>query len=133
VGARLADKALMPTIGGLLAWSALVLAAIPFTAPYTLAICINIFLLGTVVALGPALQIRLMDTAGDAQTLAAALNHSAFNLANALGAWLGGLAVTAGFGWASTGWVGAGLAILGLAVFASSLGGQQAASGGPSA
>ncbi|TLZ16171.1 MAG: MFS transporter, partial [Gammaproteobacteria bacterium] len=55
------------------------------------------------------------------------------NIANALGAWLGGLAVTAGFGWASTGWVGAGLAVLGLAVFASSLGRQQAASGGPSA
>ena len=43
------------------------------------------------VAIGPALQIRLMDVAGDAQTLAAALNHSAFNAANALGAWLGGV------------------------------------------
>ncbi|HEY9028230.1 MAG TPA: MFS transporter, partial [Burkholderiaceae bacterium] len=106
VGARLADKALMPTIGGLLAWSALVLGAIPFTAPYTLAICINVFLLGTTVALGPALQIRLMDTAGEAQTLAAALNHSAFNIANALGAWLGGAAIAAGMGWTSTGPVG---------------------------
>src|SRR5262249_43129155 len=118
VGARLADKALMPTIGGLLAWSALVLAAIPFTAPYTIAICINVLLLGTVVALGPALQIRLMDTAGDAQTLAAALNHSAFNLANALGAWLGGVAIAAGLGWTSTGPVGVLLALGGLAVFA---------------
>ena len=117
VGARLADKALMPTIGGLLVWSALVLGAIPFTAPYTLAICVNIFLLGTVVALGPALQIRLMDTAGDAQTLAAALNHSAFNMANALGAWLGGEAIASGLGWTSTGPVGVLLAFGGLAVF----------------
>ena len=122
VGARLADKALMPTIGGLLAWSALVLGAIPFTAPHTVAICINVFLLGTVVALGPALQIRLMDTAGDAQTLAAALNHSAFNLANALGAWLGGIAIAAGLGWTSTGPVGVALAFGGLAVFATSMG-----------
>src|SRR6202000_3025731 len=58
VGARLADKALMPTIGWLLAWSVLVLGAIPFTAPYTLAICVNVFLLGTVVAIGPDAQIR---------------------------------------------------------------------------
>jgi DHA1 family inner membrane transport protein len=121
VGARLADKALMPTIAGSLAWSALVLGAIPFTAPYTVAICINVFLLGTVVALGPALQIRLMDTAGDAQTLAAALNHSAFNMANALGAWLGGTAIAAGLGWTSTGPVGVALALGGLAVFAASL------------
>jgi DHA1 family inner membrane transport protein len=120
VGARLADKALMPTIGGLLVWSALVLGAIPFTAPYTVAICINVFLLGTVVALGPALQIRLMDTAGDAQTLAAALNHSAFNIANALGAWLGGVAIAAGLGWTSTGPVGVLLAFGGLVVFAAS-------------
>ena len=121
VGSRLADKALMPTIGGLLVWSALVLGAIPFTAPYAVAICINVFLLGTVVALGPALQIRLMDTAGDAQTLAAALNHSAFNLANALGAWLGGVAIAAGLGWTSPGPVGVVLAFCGLLVFAASV------------
>ena len=121
VGARLADKALMRTIGGLLVWSVLVLAAIPFTAPYTVAICINVFLLGTIVAFGPALQIRLMDTAGHAQTLAAALNHSAFNTANALGAWLGGVAIADGLGWTSTGWVGVLLAFGGMAVFAASM------------
>jgi MFS transporter, DHA1 family, inner membrane transport protein len=44
--------------------------------------------------------------------------HSAFNLANALGAWLGGLAIAAGYGYASTGWVGAVLGLAGLAVFA---------------
>jgi DHA1 family inner membrane transport protein len=121
VGARLADKSLMRTIGGVLAWSVLVLAAIPFTAPYTVAICLNVFLLGTICAIAPALQIRLMDTAGDAQTLAAALNHSAFNTANALGAWLGGAAIAGGLGWTSTGWVGVLLAFGGMAVFAASL------------
>jgi DHA1 family inner membrane transport protein len=58
-----------------------------------------------------------MDVAADAQTLAAALNHSAFNIANALGAWLGGITIAAGYGWASTGWVAAVLPVLGLAVF----------------
>ncbi|MNY68663.1 MFS transport protein AraJ [compost metagenome] len=59
-----------------------------------------------------------MDVAGEAQVLAAALNHSAFNVANALGAWLGGVAISAGLGWNSTGWVGALLALAGLGVFA---------------
>jgi DHA1 family inner membrane transport protein len=46
--------------------------------------------------------------------MAAASNHSAFNLANAGGAWLGGLAISAGWGWASPNLVGAALAVAGL-------------------
>ena len=121
VGARLADRALMPTIGGILAYAAVVLAAFSVTAHHPVAASINILLVGTLVAIGPALQIRLMDVAGDAQTLAAALNHSAFNMANALGAWLGGVAIDAGLGWTSTGWVGALLALAGLALFAAAM------------
>jgi DHA1 family inner membrane transport protein len=68
----------------------------------------------------PALQTRLMDVAGDAQTLAASLDHSAFNLANALGAWLGGIAARRA-GWNATRWVGAGMAIVGLGLLAASL------------
>lgn len=120
-GAKLADRALMPTVGGVLVWSALVLGAFVFTAPHPWLASLNVMLVGTAVALGPPLQIRLMDVAGDAQTLAAALNHSAFNLANALGAWLGGVTIAAGMGWTSTGWVGMLLALGGLAVFAWSL------------
>lgn len=63
------------------------------------------------------LQTRLMDVAGDAQALAAALNHSAFNTANAIGPLLGGLAIEAGFGWTSTGYVGCALAMAGLCVW----------------
>jgi DHA1 family inner membrane transport protein len=58
-----------------------------------------------------------MDVAEDAQTLAAALNHSAFNTANALGPWLGGMAIAAGWGWTSTGWVGSALALGGFMVW----------------
>ncbi|MDT4844238.1 Inner membrane transport protein YdhP [compost metagenome] len=118
LGSRLADRALMPTVGGMLVWSIVVLVAFVFTAQHVVLGSINIFLIGTVVAIGPALQIRLMDVAGEAQVLAAALNHSAFNVANALGAWLGGVAISAGLGWTSTGWVGALLALAGLGVFA---------------
>ena len=118
LGSRLADRAVMPTIGWMLVWSITVLLAFSFTAHHVVAGSINVFLIGTVVAIGPALQIRLMDVAGDAQALAAALNHSAFNTANALGAWLGGVAISAGLGWTSTGWVGALLALAGMGVFA---------------
>ena len=77
------------------------------------------------MALGPVLQTRLMDVAADAQTLAAASHHSAFNIANALGAWLGGLAIAAGYGFAATGWVGAILALAGLGVFALSMASER--------
>jgi DHA1 family inner membrane transport protein len=56
-----------------------------------------------------------------AQTLAAALNHSAFNVANALGAWLGGSAIAAGLGWTSTGWVDTLLALGGMLVLGAAL------------
>lgn len=127
VGAWFADRNLMATIGGVLASSAVVMTVLWLTAenPYMLSACV--FLVGCSVAIGPALQTRLMDVAADAQTLAAALNHSAFNIANALGAWLGGLAIAAGYGFASTGWVGAALAVAGLAVFGLSLASDQRA------
>jgi DHA1 family inner membrane transport protein len=121
VGARLADRALLPSIGGVLVWNATMLGLLVFTASHPWLAIINVLLIGTGFALVPALQTRLMDVAADAQTLAAALNHSAFNMANALGAWLGGVVIAAGYGWTSTGWVGASLAIAGVAVFATSL------------
>ena len=62
------------------------------------------------------LQLRLMLVAGQAQALGAALNHASLNVANALGAWLGGLVIAAGFGYTATSWVGAGLSLAGLLV-----------------
>ncbi|MDB6084938.1 MAG: major facilitator superfamily 1 [Gammaproteobacteria bacterium] len=118
IGAKLADRALMRTIGGVLIWNIIVLSSFSLAAPYPWLVTIAVLLVGTGVAIVPALQTRLMDVAHESQTLAAALNHSAFNIANALGAWLGGLAIDSGFGWASTGWVGALLAVAGLGIFA---------------
>lgn len=116
IGGRMADRALLPAIFWILAWNILCLALFALTAHSSAWVILSLFLLGMGFALVPALQTRLMNVAGEAQTLAASLNHSAFNLANALGAALGGLSVSAGFGWASTGWVGALLALGGLVV-----------------
>jgi DHA1 family inner membrane transport protein len=116
VGGWLADRALMASILIGLVWSGVVLGLFVLAAHNPWTAVADLFLMGGVVAIVPALQTRLMDTAGDAQTLAAALNHSAFNLANALGAWLGGLSIAAGFGWTSTGWIGAALALAALPI-----------------
>jgi DHA1 family inner membrane transport protein len=116
-----ADRALMPTVGGILLWSAVSLALFPFAAGHLWTLLPVVFMIGCGGGLGAVLQTRLMVVAGDAQTLAAALNHSAFNAANALGPWLGGMAIAAGYGWTSTGWVGLALAMGGLLVWAISL------------
>jgi DHA1 family inner membrane transport protein len=112
-----ADRAQMPAIGGVLLWSAGALALYPMATGSLWTLMPVVFLIGCGGGLGAVLQTRLMDVAGDAQTLAAALNHSAFNFANALGPWLGGLAIAAGYGWASTGYVGAALALGGFAIW----------------
>jgi MFS transporter, DHA1 family, inner membrane transport protein len=62
------------------------------------------------------LQLRLMQVAGDAETIGAAMNHASLNVANALGAWLGGVVVAAGYGFTAPSWVGVGLSVLGLLV-----------------
>jgi DHA1 family inner membrane transport protein len=113
-----ADRALMPTGGGLLLFSAVALILFPLAAPHPLWITLDVFAIGIGGSLGSVLQTRLMDVAEDAQALAAALNHSAFNTANAIGPFAGGLAIDAGLGWSSTGPVGAALAVGGLLVWA---------------
>ncbi|PSJ38557.1 MFS transporter [Allosphingosinicella deserti] len=118
---RFADRWLMPTAGALLIWSAISLALYTVSAGNIWTISAAVFAIGVGGALGTVLQTRLMDVAEEAQSLAAALNHSAFNFANALGPWLGGLAIAAGYGWTSTGWVGAALALGGLLFWALSL------------
>lgn len=114
---RLVGRHVMLGLGWLLVWSAAMLALYPFALHHPYWVCIQVVLIGMSGAVGTLLQIRLMDVAKDAQTLAAALNHSAFNAANALGPFLGGLTINAGWGWASTAWVGVALAIIGLIVW----------------
>ncbi|MCB4859747.1 MFS transporter [Sphingobium sp. PNB] len=117
VAASAADRAPNRTAIGVLLWSAASLALFPLMAGNIWSLSLVIFLIGCGGGLGSVLQTRLMDVAGDAQTLAAAAHNGAFNVANALGPWLGGLAISAGYGLTSTGWIGAGLALGGLAVF----------------
>jgi DHA1 family inner membrane transport protein len=62
------------------------------------------------------LQLRLMSVSGEAQTLGAAMNHASLNIANALGAWLGGLVIAAGYGYRAPALVGAALSVVGIAV-----------------
>ena len=73
-----------------------------------------ITMLGSVLVVN--LQLRLMDVAGDAQTLGAAMNHASLNIANALGAWLGGLVIAAGWGLRAPALVGLGLSLAGVAI-----------------
>lgn len=121
VGAKLADLSLMRTIGWSLLVYFLVLVTLSLTAHIPAMLFLCCFLIGCSFVVGPALQTRLMDVAGNAQTLAAALNHSAFNVANALGALLGGLSISHGYGYASMGYVGAIMAVCGFAVFSISV------------
>jgi DHA1 family inner membrane transport protein len=107
----------MPSLYGALGGLGLVLALFVVTAHNQVAAAVTIFLIGaTGMACVPIIQTRIMEMARDAPTLAAAANHSAFNLANAAGAFLGGRAIGAGLGWTSPDWVGAILAAAGLAL-----------------
>lgn len=113
----LTDRALRPTLYVSLAALALVLTAFHFTAHLKGAALVTVVLIGAVGFLTTTpLQMLVMHKAQQAPTLAAASNQSAFNLANAGGAWVGGLALSAGWGWTSPPLVGAVLAALGLAV-----------------
>ena len=93
------------------------MALYPLAAGQLWSMLAIVFLIGIGGALGTVLQTRLMDIARDGQSLAASLNHSAFNTANAIGPWAGGLAIAGGYGWTSTGIVGAGLALGGFAIW----------------
>ncbi|MFJ4960861.1 Inner membrane transport protein YdhP [Streptomyces sp. ADI96-02] len=112
----LTDRALRPTLYGSLGALAVVLAAFPLTVHVQWAALVMVVLLGAVGFMTTTpLQMLVMNKAKDAPTLASASNHSAFNLANAGGAWLGGVAIAAGWGWTSPALVGAVLAVIGLA------------------
>lgn len=125
IGMTLGNLIMPPVLGKnplrgvafLLLWSTFWLCCYPFVSQQQLLLAIVVCCIGMGGAIGTLLQIRLMDIAGRAQTLSAALNHSAFNTANALGPFLAGLAIDAGFGFSSAGFVGAALAIAGFIVW----------------
>ena len=117
-GAWLVDRNINLAAIIALAGSAVIMFAFSTVLHSNFALMLIVFLIPTFVnGLGPALQTRLMDFAGDAQTLAASLNHSAFNIANALGASLGSVLLAHQFGYGSLGIGGALLSIGGLLVY----------------
>jgi MFS transporter, DHA1 family, inner membrane transport protein len=108
------------------AGTVIALVAFFFAAPYVVPAMVLVFavaVISSIVAIN--LQMRLMHAAGDAQMLGAALNHSALNTANGLGAWLGSVAISAGYGYRASSLVGAGLAVAGLVIFALGLAAQR--------
>ena len=115
LGGRLADLALFRSLVAALISLGALLALVALTASSPAALVVGVLLVSVGASvLAVCLQMRLMETAGEAQMLGAALNHSALNLANALGAWLGGLVIAAGLGYRAPSVVGAGLAAAGL-------------------
>ncbi|SCY38507.1 MFS transporter, DHA1 family, arabinose polymer transporter [Rhodococcus erythropolis] len=119
VGGYLADRALMKglflSMGSLVVILAVFVIAVrnPYTA------LVFVFLIGLAgSSMVPGIQTRLMDVAEDAQTLAASLNHAALNIANAFGAWIGGVVIAAGYGYTAPAAVGSLLAVAGLVVLA---------------
>ncbi|MBF6061770.1 MFS transporter [Nocardia terpenica] len=134
VGGRFADRHLMPmlylTLGGL----AIALGLFTVTAHNKITAGITVMLIGALgFATVPPLQKRVLDHAASAPTLAAALNIGAFNLGNALSAWLGGLVIAAGYGYTAPNWVGVALSgtALGLAVLSGALERRTRVSGEP--
>jgi DHA1 family inner membrane transport protein len=121
LGGRLADRALFRSLVGAMVTVLVLLLLVGAAASAGALLFPAVFLLATSASvLVVCLQLRLMEVAGDAQMLGAALNHSALNAANALGAWLGGVVIAAGLGYTAPGLVGAGLAVLGLAALSAS-------------
>ncbi|WP_159621694.1 MFS transporter [Ruania rhizosphaerae] len=127
VAGRLADRSVMGTVVAGLVGMAVLLVVFAVTGPVlTAGLPIlgmtGLFLIATISQfLGPSLQTRLLDASPDAPSLAAALHHSALNIGNATGAWIGGLVIAAGLGYLAPAWAGAILAVAGLVVAGASV------------
>ena len=115
VGGWAADMHVVRAIFSFFALFFVSLAGLALTAHTMPGLFVFVFLVGVAAAgISPAIQTRLMDVAGDSQTLAAAANHSALNIGNSLGAYLGGLTIAAGLGYVSPVWVGLMLCVPGV-------------------
>ncbi|MET8908122.1 MFS transporter [Micromonospora sp. NPDC004551] len=116
-GGRAADVSLPRTLVTVLAVLTLVLVGFALAAGSPVLTVVALVLMGAFgFATVPPLQMRIMKYARQAPTLASGANIAAFNVGNALGAWLGGLTIDAGLGYTAPIWAGAGLTLLGLAV-----------------
>ena len=117
VGGRLADKSVMGTLYRVLPTIAVALVVYAVAAHWQWSAMVMVFVVGASGSmLIPALQTRLLDASPDAPSLASSLNHAALNVANALGAFLGGVVIALGWGFVAPALVGAVLAVLGFGV-----------------
>lgn len=107
----------MRAAGVSLAFSAVMLALYPSATGSLWLLTPLVFFIGCGVGLAAILQTRLMDVAPNAQSLAGALVQSAFNMANAIGPWVGGMFIAAGFGLPATGYAAVGLTLGGLGMW----------------
>ncbi|EST39514.1 hypothetical protein N566_01520, partial [Streptomycetaceae bacterium MP113-05] len=115
VGGRVADAHLFGTIYAGISAAAVVLTALALLAHIPVAAIVLSFLLGLAVfSAAPALNARMFNVADAAPTLAGATTTASFNIGNTLGPWLGGLVISAGWGFAAVAWTGAGLAVTAL-------------------
>ncbi|PZQ92123.1 MAG: MFS transporter [Leifsonia xyli] len=115
VGGWAADRGVLRALFISFGVFALMLLGLGLTAPSPVGLFAFLFGVGAAAAaLSPTIQTRLMDVAGDSQTLAAAVNHSALNIGNALGAFLGGAVIAAGWGYLAPTWVGLALCLPGV-------------------
>jgi DHA1 family inner membrane transport protein len=123
LGGVLADKALMPSLCAALCGLATALAIFTMTGQSKVGAAITIFLVGVCgFMIGPMMQARIMEKAGGTPSLVSAAVQSAFNIANSVGAYLGGLVIAGGLGLLAPNWVGALLAVSGLGIAAVSAG-----------
>ncbi|MGV9297825.1 MFS transporter [Amycolatopsis sp. NPDC003676] len=119
LGGRLADKKLMPSLYVALLSLATVLAIFTVTAQGKVGAAITIFFVGVAgFMIGPMMQARIMEKAGGTPSLVSAAVQSAFNIANSIGAYLGGLVIAGGLGLLAPNWVGSLLAVLGVSIAA---------------
>lgn len=117
VGGHLADIDLRRTLLIGLAAMAVVFALLALVSFWIISLSLLVVVVGFVSSvLSPTIQTRLMDVAGDNQSIAAAMNHSALNIGNSLGAFLGGAVIAAGWGFTAPAWTGAVLAVAGLLI-----------------
>jgi DHA1 family inner membrane transport protein len=118
LGGKLADRSLMPAVLGTLAALAVVLAVMApaLHSGVTAALFVGLLGIAAFATVAP-LQLRVLEKAsGAGQNLASSLNIAAFNLGNALGAWVGGVVIDRGPGLGALGWVAALLTLAGLAI-----------------
>lgn len=122
IGGRLADRYGFRAVVAIMTALAAILAILAFTMRDQLLAIATVTVWGAACfAAGPGIQTRVLDTAAGAPNLASTVNHSAFNLGNAAGAWIGGLALTLGMGYTGLPWIGALLALVGVGAGLASL------------